>query len=145
MTRIVVSRTIGVPPRKVWETIADLSSHTEWMKDAERIVFTSERRSGVGTRMEVKTVVGPFRTIDIMEVVGWDEGTSIEVVHRGLVTGRGRLSATAADGETLVRWEEDLTFPWWLGGALVAWLARPIMARIWRGNLERLEASLSSP
>jgi hypothetical protein len=145
MARIVVSRTMGVPWQRVWENIADLSSHTEWMRDAERIVFTGERRSGVGTRMEVKTVVGPFRTIDIMEVVGWDEGTSIEVVHRGLVTGRGRLSAAAADGATLVIWEEDLTFPWWLGGALAAWLARPIMARIWEGNLERLEASLSSP
>lgn len=95
--------------------------------------------------MEVKTVVGPLRTVDIMEVVGWDEGSSIDVVHRGMIPGRGRLSAAAADGETLVRWEEELTFPWWLGGALAAWVARPIMARIWSGNLERLETSLSSP
>lgn len=143
MTRIAVSRTVPVPHERVWAAIADLGSHTEWMKDAERIVFVHDQRRGEGTRMEVVTVVGPFRTIDVMEVVGWDEGHSIEVVHQGLVKGRGTLAADP-DGvdRTTVSWEEDLTFPWWLGGRITAWLAKPALAAIWRGNLIRLEETL---
>jgi hypothetical protein len=147
MTRIAVSRTVPVAHDRVWAAIADLGSHTEWMKDAERIVFVHDQRRGKGTRMEVVTVVGPFRTIDVMEVVGWDEGHSIEVVHQGLVEGRGILSISPDGGDrTTVSWEEDLIFPWWLGGFITAWLARPVLAAIWRGNLLRLEETLvSSP
>ena len=144
MTRIAVTRTMQVPHERVWAAIADLGSHTEWMKDAERIVFVHDQRRGKGTRMEVVTVVGPFRTVDVMEVVGWDEGRSIEVAHRGLITGRGTLAAEPAGKGTLVSWREELTFPWWLGGPIPAWLARPVLAAIWRGNLARLEESLTS-
>jgi len=94
--------------------------------------------------MEVETVVGPFRTVDVMDVVGWEEGSSIEVAHRGLVKGGGTLSAEEHDDGTLVGWVEELRFPWWLGGALVAWLARPVLAATWRENLERLERVLSA-
>ena len=129
----------------VWAALADLGSHDRWMKDAESIVFVTEQRSGVGTRMEVKTVVGPLRTLDKMEVVGWDEGRAIEVVHEGLVTGRGTLSARPHGKGTLVSWEETLTFPWYLGGPITAFFAKPVLGAIWRGNLKRLEESLSSP
>lgn len=95
--------------------------------------------------MRVKTVVGPFRTLDEMEVVGWNEGRSIEVVHTGLVTGRGTLTAAEVEGGTMVSWDEELIFPWWLGGRFTAWLARPVLSSVWRGNLERLEETLNSP
>jgi hypothetical protein len=144
MTRIAVTRTMQAPHERVWAAIADLGSHTEWMKDAERIVFVHDQRRGKGTRMEVVTVVGPFRTVDVMEVVGWEEGRSIEVAHRGLITGRGILTAEPALEGTLVSWLEELTFPWWLGGPITAWLARPVLAAIWRGNLARLEEGITS-
>jgi hypothetical protein len=134
---------MDAPHERVWEAMADLGSHDTWMKDAKRIVFVHDQRRGKGTRMEVVTVVGPFRLLDRMEVIGWEEGRSIEVAHQGLVRGRGELSAEPQAGGTLVTWREELTFPWWLGGRLIAWLARPVLARIWRGNLRRLEKSLS--
>ena len=145
MARIAVTRLMPVRHERVWEELADLGSHTRWMRDAESIVFVHGQRRGEGTRMEVETVVGPFRTIDVMEVVGWDEGRSIEVAHKGLVKGRGTLGLEAREGSTLVSWEEDLTFPWWLGGRIAAWLARPVLASIWRGNLRRLEETVTSP
>jgi len=144
MTRIAVTRTMQVPHERVWAAIADLGSHTEWMKDAEQIVFVHDQRRGKGARMEVVTVVGPFRTLDVMEVVGWDEGRSIEVAHRGLITGRGTLAAEPAREGSLVSWREELTFPWWLGGPITAWLARPVLAAIWRGNLQRLEGVVTA-
>lgn len=133
-----------VPHDRVWAALADLGAHADWMRDAESIVFLTDQRKGVGTRMEVETVVGPLRTLDKMEVVGWEEGRSIEVVHTGLVTGRGTLAATSRADGTLVSWDETLTFPWYLGGPVTAFLAKPVLGSIWKGNLERLEASLSS-
>lgn len=145
MTRIAVTRAIPVPHHRVWQAVADLGSHSRWMRDARSIVFVGDEREGVGTRMEVATVVGPFRTTDIIEVVGWEEGRSIEVAHSGLVKGVGTLQVTPDVDGALVTWIEDLTFPWWLGGRLTAWLARPFLTRIWRGNLERLESSINDP
>jgi hypothetical protein len=43
-------------------------------------------------------------------------------------------------GETQFSWDEQLTFPWWLGGPLGERLARPILERLWRGNVARLKA-----
>lgn len=136
---------MSVPRDRVWSALADLGSHADWMRDAESIVFIGGQRTGVGTRMEVKTVVGPLRTVDIMEVVGWEEGHSIEVSHQGLVKGAGVLGVSGSGELTVVSWVEELTFPWWLGGAVTAWLVRPVLAAIWRGNLRRLEETLSGP
>jgi hypothetical protein len=144
MTRITVSKKMALPQHKVWEAIADLGSHSKWMRDAGSLVFVGEQRRGEGTRMEVSTRVGPLLTTDVLEVVGWEEGTSIEVAHRGRITGRGTLSLSPDVRDTVVNWVEELTFPWWLGGRLTGWLARPILTAIWRGNLERLEESLRS-
>lgn len=124
--------------------MADLKSHTGWMRDARSIEFTSEHHRGEGTRMEVLTVVGPFRTKDIMEVVGWAEGRSIKVRHEGLVTGEGTLQVEAVGEGSRVIWDETLSFPWWLGGQVTAWLARPVLAAVWRGNLRRLEETLTT-
>lgn len=143
MARVVVSRRVPVPRDELWEALADLQSHVEWMRDARSIEFTDDRRRGTGTRMRVLTVIGPLRTNDIMEVVGWEEGEAIEVRHEGVVTGQGRFELATEDGATVVTWTESLRFPWWLGGEITAWLARPVLAAVWRGNLRRLEALLT--
>ncbi len=127
----------------VWEALADLRSHAEWMKDAESVEFATEMERGVGTAMRVATRVGPFRTMDVIEVTGWTESESIDVIHKGLVTGSGTLAVSRTNGSTRVSWIENLRFPWWLGGPVTALLAKPVLAAIWRGNLERLEESLN--
>lgn len=145
MARIDVSRHIERPIADVWAAIADLGTHPVWMRDARSLEFTTEQRTGVGTRMEVETRVGPLRTTDVMEVVGWDDGRSIEVVHEGVVSGRGVLATVPEGSGTLVTWQEALHFPWWLGDGFTALLARPVLSRIWAGNLKRLEESINSP
>jgi hypothetical protein len=57
----------------------------------------------------------------------------------GMVTGHGSftLVPTAAGG-TRFEWREELDFPRRRGGALAALVARPVLKRVWRGNLERL-------
>lgn len=142
MSRIRVTQQISRPREVVWAALADLGSHAEWMRDARSIEFVTEQRRGVGTRMEVETVVGPFRTLDVMEVTAWREGESIDVKHQGLVTGTGTLGVIGNSTQSEVYWDENLSFPWWLGGAVTAFLARPILASIWRANLAALADAL---
>ena len=138
--RLVV--TLAAPPGRVWAELADLGSHPEWMRDAGTVEFMTGQTAGTGTRMRVPTRVGPLRTTDLMTVVEWEDGRLIAVEHRGSVSGVGRFEIRPSGSGTELRWSETLRFPWWLGGPLGVWLARPILRRIWRGNLERLRERL---
>lgn len=144
VVQITVSIEIAAPLERVWAEVADLASHAEWMADAESIVFLTDQRSGSGARMRVSTRVGPIRTSDVMEIVEWTEHQTIGVRHEGLVGGRGRFTLAAASDSTLFTWSESLTFPWYLGGALGAAAARPVLTRIWRRNLERLRCRIET-
>jgi hypothetical protein len=74
-----------------------------------------------------------------MDVVEWVEGQVIGVEHVGSVKGTGRFEIQSVGTGTQLRWVETLRFPWWLGGPLGEWVARPILTRIWTGSLERLK------
>ena len=134
---------IAVPIDQAWAALSDLGSHVEWMADAESITFTSDQRQGVGTAFECVTKVGPLKTVDKMTVTEWTEGAAIGVHHTGIVVGTGvfRLSERSP-GTTKLSWTEDLRFPWFLGGVLSAFVARPILKRIWMGNLRRFRGIL---
>lgn len=120
----------------MWDAVRDIESHVRWMDDARSITFTSP------TTFECLTVVGPFRTVDRMEIVSWDEGRSMGIRHEGVVRGEGRFELTPVGGGTSTRfsWAERLWFPWWMGGPLGAAMARPVLRRIWRRNLANLRA-----
>lgn len=114
------------------------------MADALDIRFDGPQRSGVGTRIRVPTRIGPFRTTDLMTVTEWEVGRAMAVDHEGTISGSGRfLLEPAVDGTRLI-WSEELRFPWWLGGGIGAWVAGPILKRIWRKNLSRLAARVLS-
>ena len=141
MTRIRVRAAIDAPRGAVWTRLADIADHVEWMADARAIRFTSERRSGVGTTFECDTGIGPLRTTDVMEVTEWREGEALGVRHTGVVTGTGRFVVAPAPGDgTRLMWDEDLAFPSWLGGRVGAFVARPVLRAVWRGNLRRFAA-----
>lgn len=144
-TAIGVSTTIGVPRPAVWAELERIEDHVQWMGDATAIRFVGERRRGVGTTFECDTRVGPIRLTDIMEVTEWEPGSLIGVAHRGLVTGSGHFHLEDGPGTTTtIRWEERLRFPWWLGSTIGAWVAQPILAALWRGNLARLRARIEA-
>lgn len=139
---IEVAVVIDVPPERVWADLVDFRSHPEWMDDATTVHFLTDQISGIGTRIEVATRVGPLRATDLMDVVEWDEGKVIAVRHVGSVTGYGRFEIRPEGAGTELRWLESLRFPWWMGGPVGLWLASPILSRIWRGSLERLKRRL---
>lgn len=145
MRPIEVSTHIPAAPEEVWKELERIEHHPRWMADAIAIEFVGERRRGIGTRVTVATKLGPFRTADEMEFTEWDRPRSIGVIHRGLFTGNGRFALeTEAEG-TRLTWTETVRFPWFFGGPVGAFLARPILARIWKANLGRLKERLSAP
>lgn len=143
MTDIQVATVIEAPPAAVWEGIRDLSTHTEWMADAVEIRFLTESRAGIGTAFECDTRLGPLTTTDVIRVTAWMPGEAMGIVHEGSVSGEGTfVLEDLGDGRTRFRWEEDLRFPLRFGGWVGAWLARPVITRIWQANLHRLKARI---
>ena len=143
MANVVVTTIIDRPISVVWEEVARLENHVEWMADAVAIRFVTEARSGVGVTFECDTRIGRLRTTDVMEIVDWDEGHRIGVRHVGAVSGDGAFTLHPLDDQrTEFRWEETLSFPWWLGGRVGGYLARPALAALWRRNLARLRRRL---
>lgn len=140
MTHVHVETVIDAPPERVWAAIEDVGSHTEWMADAVAIRFRGEQRSGVGTEAECDTRVGPFMVTDVLRFVEWDPPRVMGIVHEGLVTGFGRFSLQPHDEfRTHFAWDEDLHFPWRLGGPVGERVGRVALARVWRRNLARLK------
>ena len=138
--RINVSTPIAASPAAVWNYVEDISTHVEWMADAESITFTTDHHAGVGTSFVCVTKVGPITLRDVMTVTEWEAGAVMGIRHQGLVTGSGRFTLLPAGGGTAFTWNEELRFPWWMGGPLAAVVAKPILSAIWRGNLRRLRA-----
>ena len=160
---IRVSTVIDAPIGEVWDDVRHIARHVEWMKDAVSIQFhdgpgeSGARgqadgparegvREGVGVRFSCRTKVGPIVLNDHMEITEWIDGRLIGIRHRGLVTGEGQLRLAPLDqAQTEVVWEERLVFPARLGGPIGTRLARPVLRRIWTGNLSRLSARFKPP
>lgn len=127
------------PPERVWDDIEHLETHGEWMADAHDLRFVGAQRDGVGATLENTTRVGPFRTKDVLSVTRWEPGEAMEIEHVGAVTGTGLFTLTPDGGGTRFCWDEVLTFPWWMGGAVGERGAKPLLLRIWRRNLLTLK------
>jgi hypothetical protein len=139
MVKVRVSELIPVERQRVWSELARIEDHIEWMTDATAIRFLGATRSGVGTRFECDTKVGPIRLTDVMEITEWENAETMRVRHSGVVSGAGRFRLTDAAGRaTLIGWEEELNFPWWLGSTVGELLAKPVFTALWKGNLRRL-------
>lgn len=140
---ITVCTDIAVPPAAVWAAVEHIESHVDWMKDAVSVTFRGSARGGVGAEFDCLTRVGPLQTRDHFVVTQWRPGECMGIEHRGAVTGSGEFRLQPiGDAGTHFCWEEQLRFPWWLGGVIGEQLGKPILARIWRGNLARLKAKI---
>jgi hypothetical protein len=142
---VTVAIDLPVDLDTAWQEIETIEDHVYWMADAERLEFATEQRRGVGTEIVVATRVGPFRTSDRMLFTEWVDHVRLSVEHKGLFTGQGSFSLDGIDDSTTrLTWEEEIRFPWYLGGRLGAALAQPVLRWIWARNLRRLSSRLSS-
>lgn len=139
MPGIATEIVINAPVSFVWDDIEDISTHVDWMLDAEAIRFLTTNHRGVGTRFECDTVVGPLKVTDVMEITEWSEREAMGVRHQGIVGGTGIFTLRSSGQATIFSWVEELSFPWYLGGALGASASKPVLRFIWAGNLRRLK------
>jgi len=135
---ITVRRRVHADVETVWDALADIAAHVEWMADARSIRFTSTSTEGVGTSFECVTKVGPIRLLDRMEITEWIPEQAMAVRHTGIVTGEGRFTLVPQGDNTELAWTEALSFPWWIP-SLPASL---VMKQIWRWNLRAFEGTL---
>ena len=138
MREIEVRRRVRADVETVWDALADIAAHVEWMADAQSIRFTSTTTEGVGTSFECVTKVGPIRLLDRMEVTEWVPERAMAVRHTGIVTGEGRFTLTPVGDRTELAWRESLRLPWWLP----SWPASIVLRQIWRWNLRSFERTL---
>jgi uncharacterized protein YndB with AHSA1/START domain len=138
MGRVVVHRLIHAPVETVWDALADIESHVEWMADARAIRFTSSTTAGLGTAFDCDTRVGPLRLTDKMEITEWVPEQAMAVRHVGVVTGEGRFTLQPERNGTTLTWEEELRFPWWIPSRPATFVLR----LIWKHNLRAFEKTL---
>ena len=148
MSEIRVAIEIEAPPSRVWEVVEPVENHVDWMHDAVAIRFTGSQTRGVGTEFLCDTKVGPIKLVDRMEITEWTPGEVMGVRHTGLVTGSGRFTLEPIDlgRRTRFVWQEELTFPWWLGGPVGAFIGGKVVLRaIWQRNLRGLKQLVEQP
>ncbi len=148
MSEIRVAIEIDATPARVWEVVEPVENHVDWMHDAVAIRFTGEQTRGVGTEFLCDTKVGPIKLVDRMEITEWVPGEVMGVRHTGLVTGSGRFTLEPIDlgRRTRFVWQEELTFPWWLGGPIGAYIGGKVVLRaIWNRNLRGLKQLVEQP
>lgn len=140
---IEVSVPIPAPIETVWEDLARIETHAEWMTDAVAIEFLSETRQGVGTRIRVPTRIGPLTTVDHMTFTEWEPPHRMAIAHEGKFTGTGEMLLRATGDGTILTWREEVHFPPLFAGRLGEWAAAPILRRVWRANLNRFSRRFS--
>jgi len=148
MSEIRVAIEIDATPARVWEVVEPVENHVDWMHDAVAIRFTGEQTRGVGTEFLCDNKVGPIKLVDRMEITEWVPGEVMGVRHIGLVTGSGRFTLEPIDLDRRTRfvWQEELTFPWWLGGPVGAYIGGKVVLRaIWNRNLRGLKQLVEQP
>ncbi len=140
-----MSTTIDADAAHVWAQLEVIERHVDWMADAESIEFVSRRTSGVDTSFVCVTRVGPLRLHDTMTVTEWSPRKAMGIRHQGVVRGEGRFTLRRRrGGRTRFTWTERLRFPWWMGGAIGATVAKPVLRWIWKRNLVRLRGLCES-
>lgn len=134
ITSVVVVR---APIERVWAAVSDIPSQPLWMRDMKAVRLTTPGPVGVGTRGEARVRILGIGVTDPVEVVGWEPPTRFAIRHEGLFTGSGVITLRAHDDgdTTTVEWEERLVPPAF--PELGALLGRPVLAGIFRDDLER--------
>jgi len=109
------------------------------MVDATSVEVLGEQRTGVGTRIRAVTRIAGIPLVDEMEVVRWEEGRLIEVMHRGRpIRGLAWFELRPSpQGGTWFEWAEELDPPLGPVGELGGVLLRPAIEWVLRRSLAR--------
>jgi uncharacterized protein YndB with AHSA1/START domain len=137
MLEVIVVEHFDLDGARLWDALADLEAHREWMTDVRALRFVTAQRSGVGTRYVIDVAVGPARVRDQIEVIAWDRPCELAIRHRiGPARGEGRfVLADAGRGTTRLEWRARFELPWWAGSAAAERLGVAPTRRLLARNL----------
>jgi hypothetical protein len=143
--RVGAEAVLPVRVEEAWRALLDWERQSAWMVDAAEVPVLGRRGEGIGTRVAVRTrVLGIPAFTELLEVTRWEPPARLEMAHRGAVRGTGRWWLEPEGERTRFVWVEELTLrPAWIGDALL-WIYRPIIGRLMRRSLTRLQALLSA-
>ena len=142
MLEVTVIEYFDLDRAPLWDALADLESHREWMTDVRELRFLTEQRSGVGTRYEI--TVGLLRMRDHIEVITWDRPRELAITHRiGPARGEGRFLLAVDGAGTRLEWKARFEIPRWAGGRLAERLGVPATRRLLTRNLGSLRRWLA--
>ena len=143
MITIRVCTTIAASPELVWAAVERIESHIEWMQDAESITFRSAQHEGSARSSTASRASDPCtpRTVSSSRCGSrarrWGSRTAVRS------PAKANSGCTPwGDGATQFCWEERLRFPWWLGSVAGEQAGKPVLRRLWQGNLARLKAQI---
>lgn len=108
----VVERVVPQSPQQVWDRVADLASHTEFVP----LTRSGEVEGGVrlGAEFVARTGVGPLGFDDRMLITRWEPPRVLRIVKTGrLLSGWAQIEVLPEGSGARVRWSEEL----WLRGA----------------------------
>ena len=144
MLEVMVAEHFDLDQARLWDAIADLEAHQEWMADVRALRFLTTQRSGAGTRYVIDVSIGPARVRDRIEVVTWDRPRELAIAHRiGPARGEGRFVLSDAGDRTRLEWRTRFDLPWWAGGTVAERLGAPATHRLLTRNLASLRPWLA--
>jgi hypothetical protein len=134
---------LPVPPEEAWRALVDWERQATWMRDADSVAVESDRRSGVGTRMAVRTrVLGIPLFTERLDVVVWQPPRRLVVAHRGFVGGTGEWTLRPAGTGSRFRWTEELSLSPPAVGRLALAAYRPFMLWLMQGSAANLRREI---
>jgi uncharacterized membrane protein len=139
-TTIRTTVEVAASIERVWEVLADIERQPTWMTEMKAVTVETPPPTGVGTRGSATVRILGVGVTDPVEVEVHEPPRRFGIRHLGRFTGAGLLTLTPRPGghSTIVHWEERLAppvFPY-----LGAFVAKPILARVFQADLERLRA-----
>ncbi|MEX2587570.1 MAG: SRPBCC family protein [Actinomycetota bacterium] len=141
---IEMSIKIDAPPSQVWGYLVDWEHLDRWMREAKRFRLTSKMDQGVGVTAEATICIAGFTTTDLVQVTRWRPPEELEIQHLGWVSGQGLMLCMPAPWGTFLYWKETLEPPLGIAGAAGLRLLRPLMFRIFQGDLRLLKDLVES-
>jgi uncharacterized membrane protein len=135
-----ITTTIDIrrPVEVVWPWLVDWEGLPRWMREMRQVRVLGDRREGVGMRAVATIRLGVVTTTDTIEVTRWEPPAVLEIAHLGWVKGRGYMELSPTEDGTLLFWRESLVPPWGIPGRLGLRLYRPLLARTFARDLQRL-------
>lgn len=110
-TRADDSRTLPIPPDRVWAALTDFASYPAWWPAELRLRVLEVTPGLVGSRFEVRPRGGSF----VCEVEKVEPGREMLIRYAaGVHRGTGLWTLGLAEGGTLVRYAVDLEPQGWL-------------------------------